>query len=116
MTIAELIQSPESPLNDEQKRELDEDYTRLLTSIKEMGEHLEKANANSFTAKKDAKNEEERKKKAIDIGIGCLNAVKAMLSIGGGTHRQRDFYASAIVKFIENAISDMEGEKEPYPF
>ena len=118
MTIAELIQSPDSPLNDEQKRELNEDYTRLLASVSEMGKSLEKANAKSFCAEKDARNEEERKKKAIDKGVGCLNAVRAMLDLSrfGCTHRQRNFYNESIMKYIDIAIGDMEAEKEEKPF
>lgn len=119
MTIGELINTSALPLTPEQRKELNEDHVRLLSSIKELGESLEKANAEVFRAKKDAEDEEKRKCKAINDGVGCLLAVRAMLLNSMGsvhTHRQRDFYADAMVKYIDSTIARMEVEKESYPF
>lgn len=87
-------------------------------AVSEMGESLEKENADKYRAEIDAKEEEKRKKKAIDRGVGCLNAVRAMLDLSrfGCTHRQRNFYNESIMKYIDIAIGDMEAEKEPMPF
>lgn len=117
MTIDELINTSALPLTPEQRKELNEDHVHLLTRIKELGESLVKANANVFVAKKDAEDAESMKRKVIDEAVGCLHAVKAMLQMGcGATHRQRNFYSEAIVKYIDNTVSILEAEKDPYPF
>ena len=119
MTIAELIKLPDSPLSQEQRNELQEEYNKLLFDIKEKGDKLLNANAKSFNAEKKAKEEEELKRKAIDKAVGCLRAVREMLSESTGTgctHRQRNFYSDAMIKFINNSVAALEGEKEPYPF
>lgn len=118
MTIEELIKSPDSPLSQEQRDALEKQYNSMLLTIKEQGTNLEKANANSRLAEKNAQDEEKRKRNAIDNGVGCLRAVKAMLqnSAYGATHLQRNFYGEAIVKFIDNSVAEMESEKDPYPF
>lgn len=47
----------------------------------------------------------------------CLDAVSAMLECSGGaTHRMRDFYASAMQKFIGNTKSLLRSYAEPEPF
>ena len=116
MTIQELIQSPDSPLSQMQREVLEEEYNDLLLSIKEKGEKLEKANADVFCIKKDIEEENERKCKAINEAVGCLNAVRAMLVCRGATHRQRNFYADAMVKYIDGVVASMEIKKDPYAF
>lgn len=47
----------------------------------------------------------------------CLDAVTAMLECSGGaTHRMRDFYASAMQKFIGNTKTLLRSYAEPEPF
>jgi len=47
----------------------------------------------------------------------CLDAVTAMLECSSGaTHRQRDFYADAMRKFIGNTKSQLRSYAEPLPF
>ena len=47
----------------------------------------------------------------------CLDAVTAMLECSGGaTHRMRDFYASAMQKFIGNTKTLLRSYAEPQPF
>jgi hypothetical protein len=47
----------------------------------------------------------------------CLDAVSAMLECSGGaTHRQRDFYADAMRKFIGNTKSHLRSYADPLPF
>ena len=47
----------------------------------------------------------------------CLDAVTAMLECSGGaTHRQRDFYADAMRKFIGNTKSQLRSYADPMPF
>ena len=47
----------------------------------------------------------------------CLDAVTAMLECSSGaTHRQRDFYADAMRKFIGNTKSQLRSYAEPMPF
>jgi len=47
----------------------------------------------------------------------CLDAVTAMLECSSGaTHRQRDFYADAMRKFIGNTKSQLRSYADPMPF
>lgn len=47
----------------------------------------------------------------------CLDAVTAMLECSSGaTHRQRDFYASAMMRYISNAKTLLRSYAEPEPF
>ena len=50
--------------------------------------------------------------------IACLDSVKAMMenTDGSMTHRQRDFYSRAIVKYIEKIRWDLKASLEPTPF
>ena len=87
--------------------------------IEELQKQIERKGYELTAAKKSEKDEEKRKVEAINKGVGCLRAVKAMLTMNIGsvaTHRQRDFYASAMVKYIDSVVAEMEGEKDPYPF
>lgn len=61
--------------------------------------------------------EKDKVEKMLHSSVGCLDAVKAMLeSSGGATHRMRDFYAEAMVKFIGNAKATLQSYAEPEPF
>lgn len=47
----------------------------------------------------------------------CLDAVSAMLECSGGaTHRMRNFYATAMMKFIDNAKKLLQSYADPLPF
>ena len=47
----------------------------------------------------------------------CLDAVSAMLECSGGaTHRMRNFYATAMMKFIDNAKKLLQSYADPIPF
>ena len=47
----------------------------------------------------------------------CLDAVSAMLECSGGaTHRMRDFYATAMMKFIGNTKKILRSYADPMPF
>lgn len=62
--------------------------------------------------------EKAKVEQMLHRSVGCLDAVKAMLesSGGGATHRMRDFYAEAMVKFIGNAKAELRSYAEPEPF
>lgn len=61
--------------------------------------------------------EKAKVEQMLHSSVGCLDAVKAMLeSSGGATHRMRDFYAEAMVKFIGNAKATLQEYAEPEPF
>lgn len=62
--------------------------------------------------------EKDKVEQMLHCSVGCLDAVKAMLesSGGGATHRMRDFYAEAMVKFIGNAKATLQSYAEPEPF
>ncbi len=62
--------------------------------------------------------EKAKVEQMLHRSVGCLDAVKAMLesSGGGATHRMRDFYAEAMVKFIGNAKATLQSYAEPEPF
>ena len=116
MIIADLIMSPDSPLTDVQRKKLDEEYKNMHTSVKEMEKNLEKANADLQGAKDTLIAEERRFRNGMDEAIGCLHAVKAMLSVECGTHRQRDFYSQAMIRYIDRAVKNIKAEEDPLPF
>lgn len=61
--------------------------------------------------------EKDKVEQMLHRSAGCLDAVKAMLeSSGGATHRMRDFYAEAMVKFIGNAKATLQSYADPEPF
>ena len=61
--------------------------------------------------------EKDKVEQMLHCSVGCLDAVKAMLeSSVGVTHRMRDFYAEAMVKFIDNAKATLQSYAEAEPF
>ena len=72
-----------------------------------------------------AKHDMEEMKKENDANyqqvVGCLDAVKAMLELSqgnGATHRMRDFYGEAMIKFIDSARQKLAArhDADPMPF
>lgn len=72
--------------------------------------------------KLSAEQQENRKQKEDAVELlrkseACLDAVSAMLECSGGaTHRMRDFYATAMMKFIGNAKTLLRSYADPMPF
>ena len=52
--------------------------------------------------KKDKADFIEKENERLNRANGILEAVKAMLQHGGGTHRQRDFYDVSLIRMIDN--------------
>ena len=72
--------------------------------------------------KLSAEQQENRKQKDDIVELlrkseACLDAVSAMLECSSGaTHRQRDFYADAMRKFIGNTKKILRSYADPMPF
>ena len=72
--------------------------------------------------KLQAEQHENRKQKDDTVELlrkseACLDAVSAMLECSSGaTHRQRDFYADAMRKFIGNTKKILRSYADPMPF
>ena len=92
-----------------------------LATIKKQSEDINGLQGEVVQAKHDM----ERMKKENDANyqqvVGCLDAVKAMLELSqgnGATHRMRDFYGGAMIKFIDSARQKLAAhhDAEPLPF
>lgn len=78
-----------------------EEYLREVSTLNGKIRQLEQQCADERQKTDLEKTKVER---MLHNSVACLDAVKAMLeSSGGATHRMRDFYAEAMVKFIGNA-------------
>lgn len=91
-----------------------EEYFREVSTLNGKIRQLEQQCADE---RQKTDREKDKVEKMLHSSVGCLDAVKAMLeSSGGATHRMRDFYAGAMVKFIGNAKSTLQSYAEPEPF
>lgn len=103
------------PVTDPQAKTVTQDeYFRKVSTLN--GKIRELEQKLSTEQQKNSKQKEDimdllRKSEA------CFNAVSAMLECSGGaTHRMRDFYATAMMKFIDNAKKLLRSYAEPLPF
>ena len=92
-----------------------EEYFREVSTLNGKIRQLEQQCADE---RKKTDREKDKVEQMLHRSVGCLDAVKAMLesSGGGATHRMRDFYAEAMVKFIGNAKATLQSYAEPEPF
>lgn len=104
MNIEELINSKESPLSDEQKEELGKEYFGLKNEIIKLGhEKVEQHHK--------IKELEGMGRRLLEDCAAYLTTVKAMLEYSNGqcaTHRMRNFYAEAMIKYLQNIISSLK--------
>ena len=105
------------------------EYWRIADGLKELLRLRteNKALNEQSVAVDDARLARENAERAVQVSNarlirahGILVGVKAMLQAqGGATHRQRDFYANAIVKMIDNTLQGIKPVKideEDLPF
>lgn len=92
-----------------------EEYFREVSTLNGKIRQLEQQYADE---RQKTDREKAKVEQMLHRSVGCLDAVKAMLesSGGGATHRMRDFYAEAMVKFIGNAKATLQSYAEPEPF
>ena len=63
------------------------------------------------------RNQKEVTEEFLRKSEACLDAVSAMLECSGGaTHRMRNFYATAMMKFIGNTKKILRSYADPMPF
>lgn len=106
MTIEELLTSEESPLTEEQRHELQNEYFAELSELNKKIRDLENKNKVLYN---DFENFESSCNEMIRKTLGCFDTVIAMLeNSNNGTHRQRDFYADSIIKYIKNIRAGMK--------
>lgn len=108
MTLHELFTSDASPLTDEQKKELSNEYLQEVSGLNEKIRELERKNGDKQRQIESMKSEA---KAFAGKAIGCLTSVKAMLNHANGcgaTHRMKAFYAEAMVKYIDGIATDLE--------
>lgn len=118
MTLEDLFLNSESPLTEEQKRELQEEYFLRINELKEQISTLQREN--NEIARQNARMKEEGNA-AVNKATACVESVKAMLQHSkgaGATHRMRDFYCDAMVKYIDNILGDLMRTNicEEFPF
>ena len=108
------------PIEDTEKVVMDKD---VIAQLHQRIEEQEKTIRNKVdelnSARREKSEAETDKERAINEAIGCLHAVKAMLTNScncGATHRQRDFFGEAIVKYIDQSINNLDFDKDPNPF
>ena len=93
---------------------------RLRTENKTLNEQREYAVANARNARENTQRVIDASNERLTRAHGILEGVKGMLQAqDGATHRQRDFYANAIVKMIDNTkcgIHPIKFDEEDLPF
>lgn len=109
MTIVELFTLDESPLTDEQKKEIRQDYQQSVEEYQRQQKEIETLKDTCESITRDA--------------LGCIDAVAAMLQYGmsdGFTHRQKDFHRDSMIKYIENVRKNLRPyfneSKDDIPF
>lgn len=103
------------PVDDPQVKTVSqEEYFREVSTLNGKIRQLEQQCADE---RQKTDREKAKVEQMLHRSVGCLDAVKAMLeSSGGATHRMRNFYAGAMVKFIGNAKATLQSYAEPEPF
>lgn len=93
---------------------------RLRTENKTLNEQREYAVANARNARENTQRVIDASNERLTRAHGILEGVKGMLQAqDGATHRQRDFYANAIVKMIDNTkygIQPIKFDEDDLPF
>ena len=91
----------------------DEYFSEVSTLNGKIRELEQKLSAEQQKNRKQKEDTEEFLRKSE----ACLDAVSAMLECSSGaTHRQRDFYADAMRKFIGNTKKILRSYADPMPF
>ena len=116
MNLQELLTSKDSPLSEEQRAELQEEY---FSTVKNFNERIHELEAKNNSLSRDFEQFEKLCNETTETAKGCLDAVVAMLQgTFGATHRQRDFYDNAIIGYIKNMKSNFKPitKDDLYPF
>lgn len=97
---------------EEQGSDLFYEYWRIADGLKELLRMRAQREADADKARLARENAErvvQENYERLTRAHGILEGVKAMLQAqDGATHRQRDFYANAIVKMIDNTKHDIK--------
>ena len=98
-----------------------EQETATLATINEQSKTIDGLLGEVAQAKHDMEGMKKENDANYQQAVGCLNAVKAMLELSqgsGATHRMRDFYGGAMIKFIDSARQELTArhDAEPMPF
>gem|GEM_PF-4933642 len=104
--------APAQPQNADTQKEQDEEVTRLR-------QQLQIAQADGIRLRDELKAEKNRNKEIRETAKGCLEAVKAMMVHSCcicATHRQRNFYNGAMIKYIKSVIADLRSVDDEPPF
>ena len=93
---------------------------RLRAENKTLNAQREAAVANARNARENTQRVIDASNERLTRAHGILEGVKGMLQAqDGATHRQRDFYANAIVKMIDNTkcgIQPIKFDEDDLPF
>ena len=94
------------PVSEDITARLTSESKATLDTISEQGKTIERLTGETVKMTRDMKRISEEDAAYYQQMAGCLDAVKAMLQLSqgnGATHRMRDFYGGAIIKFIDSA-------------
>ena len=94
------------PVSEDITARLTSESKATLDTISEQGKTIERLTGEIVKMTRDMKRISEEDAAYYQQMAGCLDAVKAMLQLSqgnGATHRMRDFYGGAIIKFIDSA-------------
>ena len=94
------------PVSEDITARLTSESKATLDTISEQGKTIERLTGEIVKMTRDMKRISEEDAAYYQQMAGCLDAVKAMLQLSqgnGATHRMRDFYGRAIIKFIDSA-------------
>lgn len=110
LELKEKAPAPEPEVKTVSQDEYFEKVSTLNGKIRQLEQQCADERRKTDKAKADVE-------EMLHKSVACLDAVTAMLeSSGGATHRMRDFYADAMVKFIAKAKLNLQAYAEPEPF
>lgn len=106
-----------SSLPEEQVKEFQDAYFEEISGLNKKIRELGCKTADQSCQIENLKTEG---KEAVKLAVVCLDSVKAMLEYsndGCTTHRMRDFYAKAMIAYINKAEANLKRiDFEPLPF
>lgn len=106
-----------SSLPEEQVKEFQEQY---FAEVSGLNKKIHELGCKMADQSREIERIKTEAKEAVKSAIACLDSVKAMLEYSNdscATHRMKDFYAKAMIVYINKAKAKFEQvDFEPFPF
>lgn len=116
MKLFDLLASKDCPLSEEQRKEL---LDERISEISELKQEIQSLQSKNKSLNEDMDNFALMCNDQCEQAKGALIAVKAMLNAScNATHRMRDFYAKAMIKYIDEIEKRLKkiSKEDLFPF